>query len=55
MKDDRLDIINPEGILPEYTQGFKANYVYVLNVDGKPLMPCTPCKAKKLVNYPLTS
>jgi len=49
MKDDRLDIINPEGILPEYTQGFKANYVYVLNVDGKPLMPCTPCKAKKLI------
>ena len=37
---------SPEVNLPEYTQGHKANYVYVLNIKGNPLMPCTPCKAK---------
>jgi len=40
---------NPEGVQPEYTQGLKANKVYVLSIEGKPLMPCTPCKAKKLL------
>jgi hypothetical protein len=38
---------NPEVNLPEYTQGLKANYVYVLNIEGNPLMPYTPCKANK--------
>ena len=40
---------NPEGIPPEYTQGLKASKVYVLSIEGKPLMPCTPCKAKHLL------
>lgn len=40
---------NPKGIQPEYTQGLKANKVYVLNIEGKPLMPCSCCKAKKLL------
>jgi len=45
----KTESINPDGNQPEYTQGLKANYVYVLSIEGKPLMPCTPCKAKKLL------
>lgn len=44
-----LDDNNLEVNLPENTQGFKNNYVFVLSIEGKPLMPCTPCKAKKLL------
>ena len=33
VKDKVLSVINPEGVQPEYTQGLKANYVYVLFVD----------------------
>src|SRR3990167_703714 len=40
---------NPKGVQPEYTQGLKANYVYVLSKEGKPLMPCNSAKAKKLL------
>ena len=49
LKQDRLDIINPEGIQPDCTQGLKANKVYVLSINGKPLMPCLPYKAKRLL------
>ena len=49
LKNGRLTDNTPEGIQPEYTQGLKANKVYVLSIEGKPLMPCTPCKAKKLL------
>jgi len=49
LKHDGLNIINPEGTQPEYTQGLKANKVYVLSINGKPLMPCLPCKAKRLL------
>ncbi len=40
---------NPEVNQPECTQGLKASYVYVLSVEGNPLMPCSCCKAKKLL------
>ena len=49
LKQDGLDIINPEGIQPDRTQGLKAIKVYVLSINGKPLMPCLPCKAKRLL------
>lgn len=39
---------NPEVDLPLYRKGLKAN-VYTLSIDGKPLMPCSPAKARKLL------
>jgi hypothetical protein len=42
-------VINPEGVQPGYTQGLKANNVYVLSVAGNPLMPCKPAKARRLL------
>ncbi len=47
--DKVLPVISPEVDQPEYTQGLKAIKVYVLAVDGTPLMPCSACKAKKLL------
>lgn len=49
VQDIRLDSINSDGVPPEYTQGRRANYVYVLSIEGNPLMPCTQCKAKHLL------
>ena len=40
---------NPEGHLPQYTEGLKAVKVYVVSKEGTPLMPCSPCKAKNLL------
>ena len=40
---------NPEvDLLQHHTGELKAK-VYVLSIEGKPLMPCTPCKARKLL------
>lgn len=39
---------NPEVDLSQHTAKFKT-IVYVISIDGKPLMPCTPAKAKKLL------
>jgi len=39
---------NPEVDLPSHTKGLIAN-VYVISIDGKPLMPCSPAKARKLL------
>lgn len=49
LKDGKLTLINPEGVQLEYTQGLKVNYVYVLSIEGEPLMPCKPAKARKLL------
>jgi hypothetical protein len=41
---------NPEVDLPQHTEGLKAKkYVFVLSLDDKPLMPCKPAKARKLL------
>lgn len=40
---------NAEGHQPQYTEGLKADYVYVLGRAGHPLMPCKPAKARKLL------
>lgn len=40
---------NLDGNQPEYTQGLRANFVYVLGINGKPLMPCKPAKARHLL------
>jgi hypothetical protein len=39
---------NPEVDLSQHTAKRKA-IVYVISIDGKPLMPCTPAKCKKLL------
>jgi hypothetical protein len=39
---------NPEVDLLQHTEVLKAN-VYVLSIEGKPLMPCSPAKARKLL------
>lgn len=39
---------NPEVNQHQHTGGRKV-IVYVLSIDGKPLMPCTPSKARKLL------
>jgi len=39
---------NPEVDLPSHTKGLMAK-VYVLYIEGMPLMPCTPAKARKLL------
>ncbi len=31
------------------TGSFNSNYVFVLSIEGKPLMPCKPAKYKKLL------
>ena len=40
---------NPEVNLPESNRVERKAQVFVLNVKGQPLMPTTPCKAKRLV------
>jgi hypothetical protein len=40
---------NPEVNQPQNTEGFNSNYVFVLSIEGKPLMPCKPAKCKKLL------
>jgi len=40
---------NPEVNLSQHTAKRKA-IVYVIGIDGRPLMPCTPAKCKKLLN-----
>ncbi len=44
-----LDCNNPEVAQSQRTAKLKV-VVYVLSIDGKPLMPCRPAKAKKLLN-----
>ena len=39
---------NPDVDLPQPAGGHKAvMQVFILNMDGKPLMPCKPAKARK--------
>jgi phage RecT family recombinase len=40
---------NPEVDLSQHTERLKA-IVYVISIEGRTLMPCTPAKAKKLLN-----
>ncbi len=40
---------NPEVNQPQNTEGSNSNYVFVLSIEGKPLMPCKPAKCKKLL------
>ena len=41
---------NPDVDLPQPAGGLKAvMQVFILNMDGKPLMPCKPAKAKHLL------
>jgi hypothetical protein len=40
---------NPEVNPPESNRVERKTYVFVLNVKGQPLMPTTPCKAKRLI------
>lgn len=46
--DLKTCINNPEVDLSQHTAKPKA-IVYVVSIDGKPLMPCTPAKCKKLL------
>ena len=39
---------NPEVNLPVHSRGLEP-LIYVLNLNNMPLMPCTACKAKKLL------
>lgn len=54
-KEETLSVVssktslnNPEVDLHQHTGGLKA-VVYVIAIDGKPLMPCSPSKARKLL------
>ena len=45
-----LTFNNPEVNKPQHTGGLKDNvYVFVLNINRMPLMPCTPAKARHLI------
>jgi hypothetical protein len=44
----KTSLNNPEVNLSQHTAKHKV-IVYVISVDGKPLMPCKPAKAKKLL------
>jgi hypothetical protein len=48
VSDKVLDCNNPDVNLPQHIGGLKA-IVYVLNIEGNPLMPCKPAKARKLI------
>jgi len=47
LKQDRLDIINPEGI--QHRKVEHSTLVFVLNKAGTPLMPCSTRKARLLL------
>lgn len=44
-----LDCNNPEVDLHQHHTGGLKAVVYVLSIEGRPLMPCTPTKARKLL------
>ena len=46
--DIKLNCNNPNVDLPQHTEGRKVN-VYVISINGLPLMPCKPAKARKLL------
>ena len=46
--DSKTSLNNPEVDLSQHTGRLNV-VVYVLSVDGLPLMPCKPAKAKKLL------
>jgi len=46
---DTLTCNNSDVNLPEPNRIERKTYVFVLNVKGQPLMPTTPCKAKRLI------
>ena len=48
----RIDNIGEGQITPK-RRAYSQMLVYVISVDGKPLMPCTSAKARKLLNVAL--
>jgi hypothetical protein len=40
---------SPDVNQSQNTGSFNSNYVFVLSIEGKPLMPCKPAKCKKLL------
>ena len=49
VQDLKTSFNNPDENLPQHTEGSIKPLVYVLNCEGKPLMPCSCAKAKKMV------